>query len=601
MHINLARKWRSKTFDEIIGQPMVVTLLRNSLARGVFFPVYLLAGLRGSGKTSIGRIFAAAVNCTCEDPHMHIPCLRCPSCTAMARGNHPDFIEIDAASHTGVDNVRQIIEEASFLPVLGRKKIYLIDEAHMLSKAAFNAFLKILEEPPVSVLFLLATTDRHKILDTVVSRSFQLFFDPVAVTDLVPHLQKVCAAEGIPCDRAGLQLVAQESEGSVRDALNIIERVRFSDEGVTAQSIELLLGYAPPVMIHELLRQIAEGDMRAVLDSLQQMRDRSYSATVVWQQLVQTIRTLLWIVGEATLPVMEAEQLQAYQLLAQACSFTQLIDYLDILYRSDAQYARALSIDMVFERAVIAMTQRSAKASVPVAPRPVDVSAPLKKQQNAKSVGTQVSAASDAPTRSDLHVAVSREEKSNAVTAVSSNAENSLWQQFVAAVGERVTDPIVLSVLRMGNVAQVANGLVRVQFYKKFVFYQDALLDSRTAWQPLLEEIFGPGSTLVPEFSLESGPMQSGPMHKAGGSMASARHAAQGEALKGGLPKDEIPHGEPPKGMPERGSVRSTQNKKIDASTRAQVVRNLEQFPMAQSLQELVPGTIKMVQEDGDE
>ena len=178
MQQNLARAWRAKTFDELIGQELSVRLLKNSLAKKCLFPVYLLSGLRGSGKTSMGRIFAAAVNC--ERLHdfqvsgasessdaVSLPCLKCASCCAMRAGNHPDFVEIDAASYTGVDNVRQIIESASFLPVMGSKKVYLIDEAHMLSKAAFNAFLKILEEPPATVLFLLATTEDHKILDTV--------------------------------------------------------------------------------------------------------------------------------------------------------------------------------------------------------------------------------------------------------------------------------------------------------------------------------------------------------------------------------------------------------------------------------------------------
>lgn len=179
--LNLARKWRPSTFESIVGQDLTVRLLKNSLFRQQFFPVYLLAGQRGCGKTTTGRVFAAAINCDrlhdfTQDPQKTIvPCGQCVSCDAMKRGIHPDFIEIDAASHTGVDNVRQIIEATSFLPQLGRKKIYLIDEAHMLSKAAFNAFLKILEEPPKTVLFMMATTDAHKIIDTVRSRCFQLF------------------------------------------------------------------------------------------------------------------------------------------------------------------------------------------------------------------------------------------------------------------------------------------------------------------------------------------------------------------------------------------------------------------------------------------
>jgi len=170
--LNLARKWRSKNFDQVIGQELSVRMLKNSLYRDLYFPVYLFSGQRGCGKTSTARIFAAALNCEQlgvfqQSPKTQsVPCLICTPCQAMIAGRHPDFFEIDAASHTGVDNIRHIIDASQLLPVMGRKKIYLIDEAHMLSKASFNALLKILEEPPRSVVFILATTDPHKIIET---------------------------------------------------------------------------------------------------------------------------------------------------------------------------------------------------------------------------------------------------------------------------------------------------------------------------------------------------------------------------------------------------------------------------------------------------
>lgn len=180
-NLNLTRKWRSKQFDQVVGQDLSVKILKNSLYKGYLFPVYLFSGQHGCGKTSVARIFASAINCELlstfqKDPQStKIPCLICASCKAMGGNNHPDFFEIDAASHTGVDNIRMIIDSSSLLPLMGKTKIYLIDEAHMLSKAAFNAFLKILEEPPASVVFILATTDIDKIIDTVKSRCFQLF------------------------------------------------------------------------------------------------------------------------------------------------------------------------------------------------------------------------------------------------------------------------------------------------------------------------------------------------------------------------------------------------------------------------------------------
>ena len=176
--LNLTRKWRAQKFDQIVGQDIAIKMIKNSLYRGQLFPVYLMWGQHGTGKTSLARVFAAAINCDSltsfqQDPKTAtVPCLTCPSCIAMYSGKHPDFIEIDAASNTGVDNVRQIIEAASLLPLMGRKKIYLIDEAHMLSKAAFNAFLKILEEPPASVLFIL----QRPILKKLLKRSVLVVF-----------------------------------------------------------------------------------------------------------------------------------------------------------------------------------------------------------------------------------------------------------------------------------------------------------------------------------------------------------------------------------------------------------------------------------------
>ena len=306
MHLNLARKWRSKHFDELVGQSLVVRLVKNSLYRNLIFPVYLLSGTRGCGKTSVARIFAAALNCEALDTFQknpqtqQLPCLSCASCQAMQAMNHPDFIEIDAASHTGVDNVRSIIEAASFVPVLGRKKIYLIDEAHMLSKAAFNAFLKILEEPPVSVVFMLATTDPHKILDTVTSRCFQLFFDPIDTQAVTNHLMHICTQEGLAFEAEALSLIAQETEGSLRDALNLVERVRIAYPEITKESVIELLGKIDDERLHELLQVVLEGSVAKTLATIKKLELEKYNPVVVWKSFVEIIRLSIWVKNGVT-------------------------------------------------------------------------------------------------------------------------------------------------------------------------------------------------------------------------------------------------------------------------------------------------------------
>src|SRR5579872_4897129 len=293
--LNLARKWRSQRFDDIVGQELCVRMLKNSLYKGQFFPVYLLCGQRGCGKTTTARVFAAAVNCQKlslfqSNPQLNqLPCLACDSCVAMMTGTHPDFIEMDAASHTGVDHVRQIIEAASLLPLLGRKKIYLIDEAHMLSKAAFNALLKILEEPPMSVLFILATTDAQKIIETVRSRCFQLFFKPIETASLYNHLMHVCEQENIKFVEDGLYTIIRESEGSARDALNLLEQVRFSSSVVSKQNVLAVLGHVDDAHIIKLLEIVLSKSPHDFIQYLHDISFESVSAEFIWNRLIDVV------------------------------------------------------------------------------------------------------------------------------------------------------------------------------------------------------------------------------------------------------------------------------------------------------------------------
>ena len=201
-NLNLARKWRPKNFSEVIGQDISIRMLKNGLYLKKYFPLYIFSGQRGCGKTSTARIFASAFNCKKlsnfqANPKQAVPCSKCDSCLSMLNREHPDFIEIDAASNTGVDNVRNILESASFVSIGGGAKIYLIDEAHMLSRAAFNAFLKILEEPPEKVFFILATTELQKIPETVRSRAFQVFFNAISSDTLKNYLSNICDKESI--------------------------------------------------------------------------------------------------------------------------------------------------------------------------------------------------------------------------------------------------------------------------------------------------------------------------------------------------------------------------------------------------------------------
>src|SRR5690242_10791184 len=215
----LARKWRPRKFAELVGQEHVVRALTNALDTGRMHHAYLFTGTRGVGKTTIARIFAKSLNC--ERGESADPCGECSVCTAVDAGRFVDLLEIDAASNTGVDDVREVIENAQYAPARGRFKVYLVDEVHMLSKPAFNALLKTLEEPPPHVKFLLATTDPQKLPVTVLSRCLQFNLKRLPVALIAEHLNKVLDAEKIPHDAPAVKLVAQAADGSMRDALSL--------------------------------------------------------------------------------------------------------------------------------------------------------------------------------------------------------------------------------------------------------------------------------------------------------------------------------------------------------------------------------------------
>ena len=221
MYTALYRTERPETFDEILGQEHIVKILKNQVATGTVGHAYLFAGTRGTGKTSTARILAKAVNCTGEG---EVPCGVCPSCRAIKEGSFIDMIEIDAASNNGVDNVRELRESVNYPPAVGKKKVYIIDEAHMLTSQALNALLKTLEEPPENVMFILATTDPQKLLQTILSRCLRLDFRRIPDAKIAEHMKKICDARGVEITQDALRLLASNADGSVRDGLSLLDQ-----------------------------------------------------------------------------------------------------------------------------------------------------------------------------------------------------------------------------------------------------------------------------------------------------------------------------------------------------------------------------------------
>jgi DNA polymerase-3 subunit gamma/tau len=287
-----ATRKRPQTFDDMVGQDFIVSTLKNSIAQGRIAHAYLFSGPRGVGKTSAARILAKALNC--DQGPTEQPCGRCTSCLEIAQGNSLDVIEIDGASNTSVNDVREIKDEVLFAPNSNRYKVYIIDEVHMLSNSAFNALLKTIEEPPSYIVFIFATTEVHKVPATIRSRCQQFNFRLIASSQIVEMLQRVVEELSIQAEEAALFWVAKEATGSLRDAYTLLDQVvSFSGDGITLEKIRAKLGLVGLDQINQIVNIISQRDKKAILESCSQVLDRGVSVEQFVVDLTDYFRNLL--------------------------------------------------------------------------------------------------------------------------------------------------------------------------------------------------------------------------------------------------------------------------------------------------------------------
>jgi len=288
----LYRKWRSQTFDEVVGQEHVMQTLRNALRENRVAHAYLFAGPRGTGKTSTARILAKALNCTA--PEAARPCDKCPTCVAITEGRMLDLIEIDAASNNSVDDVRELRDKVGFRPSEGSYKIYIIDEVHMLSNSAFNALLKTLEEPPPHARFILATTEPHKIPATVLSRCQRFDFRRIPVPEIAAHLRHIIEAEGFQAEAEALSTIARNAQGCMRDAISLLDQMlSYGAETVTFAQVQQALGAVSSQSVAALVDAIATKNVSAGLLLIQQLVIEGASLTEFCHQVVEHLRGVM--------------------------------------------------------------------------------------------------------------------------------------------------------------------------------------------------------------------------------------------------------------------------------------------------------------------
>ncbi|KQU62294.1 DNA polymerase III subunit gamma/tau [Sphingomonas sp. Leaf339] len=393
----LARKYRPQTFSELIGQDAMVTTLGNAIKRDRLAHAFLMTGVRGVGKTSTARLIAKALNCIGPDglggPTID-PCGVCEPCRAIAEGRHIDVIEMDAASHTGVDDVREIIDASRYSAVSARFKIYIVDEVHMLSKNAFNALLKTLEEPPAHVKFLFATTEVNKVPITVLSRCQRFDLRRIPAEKLADHFAEVCRKEGVTAEPEALALIARAAEGSARDGLSILDQgiahAGLDGGGVTAEAVRQMLGLSDRGAVRDLFAMLLAGDAAGALVSLRRQYDYGVDPVSVLRSLLETVHGItLAKVGAAADPSQPVEERTARADWAAGLSFPVLHRLWQLVLKGHDEVAHAAlpieAAEMALLRVIHAsqlpdpgdLARRLADGHAPVAAAPAIAAPPV--------------------------------------------------------------------------------------------------------------------------------------------------------------------------------------------------------------------------------
>ena len=368
-----ARKYRPDTFRSIVGQEAMASTLRTAVLSGKLSHAYLFCGPRGVGKTTAARVLARTINCENLSAEGEA-CGVCESCRAFEEQRSFNIFELDAASNNSVEDIRQLTEQVQMPPALGRYKVYIIDEVHMLSAAAFNAFLKTLEEPPSYAIFILATTEKHKILPTILSRCQIYDFKRITVQDITRHLRYVAESEGIDAEETALGLIAEKADGGMRDALSMFDRIAsFAGGHISYQhALESLnvLDYTYFIRVFELLLQ---GDHRSLLLLLDELMGKGFEGQTILAGLSSFVRDLLVAQHPDTLPLLEKPEavVASYGAIAQQCSAASLFAALKTLVQADQQYRAATNKRLLVELSFLSMVplfKKESDLTLPPAP-----------------------------------------------------------------------------------------------------------------------------------------------------------------------------------------------------------------------------------------